>query len=93
MTGFTPKIPTNDLFPHKHMLHDFNEQIKAYVKVRRMDPNYIVINPGDKESLLAEMQSFKLIGPGSHSGKLQFQGIRIIESPDIIKSFFEVLGN
>ena len=93
MTGFTPKSPVNYQFPYKNMLHDISLEIKAYAKSRRMDPNYIIINPADKESLLAEMQSFKLIGPGSHSGKLQFQGIRIIESPDIIVGFFEVLGN
>ena len=93
MTGFNHKQPADYQFPYKNMLHDIAQELKAYVKSRRMDPNYIVINPGDKESLLAELQSFKLIGPGSYTGKLQFQGIRIIESPDIIVGFFEVLGN
>lgn len=75
------------------MLHDFNEQIKEYTKLRKIAPNYILIHPEDKESLMAEMISFKLIIGTKSVGKLQFQGIRIIESPDIIKGFFEVLGN
>lgn len=93
MTGYTLKIPVHYEFPYKHMLHDFTEQIKAYTKHRGIAPNYIIINPADMESLLAEMISFKLLQPGKAIGKLQFQGIRIIESPDIMKGFFEVLVN
>lgn len=93
MTGFTLKKPTDYQFPYQKMLHDFSEQIKAYAKHRGIAPNYIIINPEDKESLQAEMISFKLLQPGKAIGKLQFQGIRIIESPDITKGFFEVLGN
>jgi len=31
--------------------------------------------------------------PHGHTGKLQYQGIKIIQSTDIIKGFFEVVGN
>lgn len=93
MTGFTPKSPEHYQFPYKNMLHDISEEIKAYTKHRGITPNYIIIHPEDKESLLAEMISFKLIVGVKPVGKLQFQGIRIIESPDLIKGFFEVLGN
>lgn len=75
------------------MLHDINQQIKEYHGRRKVDPNFIIINPQDMDSLIAEMISFKLIVHGKPVGKLQFQGIRIIESPDIIKGFFEVMGN
>ena len=93
MTGFTFKIPVNYQFPYKNMLHDISEQIKDYTNRRKISPNYIIINPEDKECLLAEMISFKLILGNKPVGKLQFQGIRIIESPDMMKSFFEVVGN
>jgi len=93
MTAFTTKIPVNYEFPYKHMLHDIAGQIQEYSKRRGIGPNFIVIASDDLESLLAEMISFKLLVPGRPAGKLQFQGIRIIESPDVMKGFFEVLGN
>jgi hypothetical protein len=93
MTAFTPKIPTNYQSPYKHMLHDITGQIKEYTKRLGIGPNFILIASDDKESLLAEMISFKLLVSGKPVGKLQFQGIRIIESPDIMKGYFEVLGN
>jgi len=93
MTGFTPKQPAHYEFPYKHMLHDFTIEIEAYIKKRGISPGYIIIHPDDMESLLAEMISFKLLQAGKPTGKLQFSGIRIIESPGLIKSFFEVVGN
>jgi hypothetical protein len=93
MTGFTRKIPADYQFPYKNMLHDITEQIKAYTKHRGISPNFIIIHSEDKGSLMEEMISFKLILGEKPVGKLQFQGIRIIESPDLIKGFFEVVGN
>lgn len=93
MTGFTPKIPVEYLSPYKNMIHDISEQIKVFAKQKGYSPNYIIIHPDDKENLLSEMISFKLLTHNKPVGKLQFQGIRIIESPDLIKGFFEVVGN
>ena len=93
MTGFNHKQPADYQFPYKNMLRDISQQIKEYHGRRGVDPNFIIINPGDMDSLIDEMISFKLLVHGKPVGKLQFQGIRIIESPDIIAGFFEVLGN
>lgn len=93
MTGYTPLIPTHYQFPYKHMLRDFTEQVKLFSAHRKMNPNYIIINPEDRESLIHEMTELKMLPRGKPSGKLQHMGVRIIESPDIIKGFFEVTGN
>jgi hypothetical protein len=93
MTGFTPKIPTDYSSPYKHMLHDFEKDMKSYKAKIGIMPNYIVINSDDINLLIEEMQSFNLLQKGKPVGKLQFQGVRIITSPDIMKGFFEVLGN
>ena len=47
----------------------------------------------DKTKLLDDMISAKLILESKPVVKLHYQGIRIIETPDLIKGFFEVLGN
>ena len=93
MTGFTTKVPATYDSPYRNMLQDISEEIKQYTKHRGIGPNYIIIHTEDKTKLLDEMISAKLILEGKPVGKLQYQGIRIIETPDLIKGFFEVLGN
>jgi len=75
------------------MLADFEEQVKQYNDRREINPNYIIINPEDEESLVHEMQLRKMLPTNRVPGKLQYQGIRIIQSTDMPKSFFDVAGN
>lgn len=93
MTGFNHKQPADYQHPYKAMLADIDVQVKEYTKNRGMSPNYIVIHSLDIEELLLAMQEAKLLTPGKPAGKLQYLGIRIITTPDIIQGFFEVLGN
>ena len=91
MTEYTPTLQTNYDYPYKLMLHDIQEQIDTYKSYRQTDPVYIIVNPDDIQKLRYEMATLKLI-PLGDSGKLEFKGIKIIQSPDISKGFFEVMG-
>ena len=93
MTSFTHKQPTNYPHPYKGMLADIDAQVKEYHKIRGIGPNYVVISSDDKEELLLEMQTAKILTSSKPVGKLQYQGIRIITTPDIMQGFFEVLGS
>ena len=93
MTGYTPKQPTHYQYPYKQMLADYEGLIDQYKTRREITPNYIIINPEDIDSLLREMAAAKMIPAGHLPGKLQYQGIRIIKSPDMPKGFFDVAGN
>lgn len=93
MISFTHKQPADYPHPYKAMLADIDAQVNGYTKFRGIKPNYIVIFTDDKEELLAEMQKAKLLTSNKPVGKLQYEGIRIITSPDMMPGFFEVLGS
>lgn len=93
MTGFNHKQPADYQHPYKAMLADIDAQVKEYTKHRGIAPNYIVVHSLDIEELLLAMQQARLLTSGKPASKLQYQGIRIITTLDIIQGFFEVLGN
>ena len=86
-------MPTDNQHPYKAMLADIDVQVKDYAKFRGIGPNYIVISTEDKEELLNAMQAAKLRTSAKPVGKLQYGGIRIITSADMMQGFFEVLGS
>ncbi len=94
MKGYKPKQPVNYEHPYLSMLADYVTYIKLYQVQNDTPPSYIIINPEDEESLLHEMREHKILPPnGSVRGKLQHNGIRIIQTADLPKGFFDVVGN
>lgn len=91
MKEYTPTLQTNYDYPYKLMLQDIQEQIDSYKAYWQTAPVYIIVNPDDIMKLRYEMATLKLV-PMGDSGTLKFKGVKVIQSADISKGFFEVLG-
>ena len=74
------------------MLVDFDIEINSYTQRRKMKPEYIIINPNDIDLLIEDMIRQKLLTNAKPVGKLQYNGIRIIKSEDILQGYFTVVG-
>jgi len=76
------------------MLADFSTYIKLYQVQNQTPPSYIIINQEDYKNLTHEMRAQKILPPdGSVRGKLRYAGVSILQSPDMPKGFFDVVGN